>query len=662
MTLRTKLSLSIGIAIIFSVSLTIILTWQRVDTLTIESETSDYSSAVKNLENLLENSFLDYLMNKVQIVRLSKQKIRDLAADTRSDILSLEQVYPPSPERDRLVSLILKNHRDVTQQTFKNKFEEIFLVDEKELLKNGIPIIDVTPDSKNTKNESIKDILAELRSNGTFVLMGKKNSEEGYKLLYFLPVAFHDSSESEPKRILVSTLHMTSLFDSANKILDNHLDYARQTIGDAEFFDKSCIVIHDKDGKTLVRHGGSDKIENYLENLKAQSRSHTSLTEVVKTENGDYLCHCAWIKSFDWYFFAATPLSTLRKTSKELVSTIMFAGISILIMALITTTGILTRALMPLQYLRNWASKLASLDLSSQKNLLLMEKLPNANIPLNRNDEVGDLSVAFVSMSHELARNIRSTMQVMTKQKLVEGELAAARDIQIGILPSVTSIPSEPGFSIAAFLEPAREIGGDLYDCIPLAKGTKALVIGDVSGKGIPAALFMTMSVTLIRFALRSEMSPEIAMNHVNALLEEHNPGSMFVTLFLGIYTPTTGELIYVNGGHCFPIIMTPQGTVRTLKNISGPIVGAMPDLSYALYKDVLAPGEICFLYTDGLTEAMNKNKELYGEKRLIKCIASHPGASPQELQQAVFMDICDFRGTEPQSDDITMLTLLRAC
>ncbi|MBQ7607107.1 MAG: SpoIIE family protein phosphatase [Desulfovibrionaceae bacterium] len=657
MTLQTKLSLSISCAIALSVLFTVFLTWKRVNTLSIHTETSDFSSAAKTLEHILESSFFDYLIHKAQIVIETKKKIQRITMNTWRDIQSVERIYPPSEKRDELITSIIRDGYDHTDKTSAR----IFLTDEQTVLEKGIPDLQISPDTKNSKNETITSIIKSLKPNGKFFLIAASGEHDSYKFLYILPFTTQSNQiNKEPKRLLICAQRLVTLFDSANQLLEDHFKQARQTISNSLFFEKSHLVLYDNSDTPLAHQGEYNPIQNVFQELKIQARAQNSVTKIIDTEQGEFLCHCSWIRAFDWYFLAAAPLEILKKPSKELISTITFAGLSILIMAIITTASILTRALQPLQYLSHCARKLASLDLSSQSGLAQMDALPKEKLPLNRNDEVGDLSKAFATMSHELANNIRSTMQVMTKQKRVEGELAAARDIQVGILPSSEPIPSEPGFSIAAFLEPAREVGGDLYDCFPLAQGTKAIVMGDVSGKGIPASLFMTMSVTLIRYALRSEHSPELAMNQVNALLEEHNPGSMFVTLFMGIYTPSTGELIYANGGHCLPIIMGADGAIRKLTNLSGPIVGAMPSLNYQLYKDVLAPGELCFLYTDGLTEAMNDRKELYGEERLIACMAKHTGLSPKAFQEAIFEDICAFRGNEPPSDDITMLTVAR--
>ena len=144
-------------------------------------------------------------------------------------------------------------------------------------------------------------------------------------------------------------------------------------------------------------------------------------------------------------------------------------------------------------------------------------------------------------------------------------------------------------------------------------------------------------------------------------MLEAHNPGNMFVTLFLALYDPQSGELAYANGGHCLPLVVNDQDAPpRVLDKLSGPLVGVMPDVKYQAFSDRLAEGETCLLFTDGVTEAMNERKELYGEQRLMAFLTRHRNAPPKELLALIFNDLTRYRGNEPQSDDITMLAFCR--
>jgi sigma-B regulation protein RsbU (phosphoserine phosphatase) len=271
--------------------------------------------------------------------------------------------------------------------------------------------------------------------------------------------------------------------------------------------------------------------------------------------------------------------------------------------------------------------------------------------------------MAFSRMGRRLSANVRELMDATAVKERMLGELNAARNIQRSILPSPQGAPSCANFSVAAFLEPAKEVGGDLYDFFPLASGRQAVIIGDVSDKGVPAALFMSMTVTLIRSALMSGQNPAEAMTRVNELLSARNTANMFVTLFIGVYEPTSGRLEYANGGHCFPVICSrhpvpDSGTsaLRVLDRLSGPVVGALPDLGYTLLHERLEPGELCFLYTDGVSEAANEQEKFFGTARVMEVLLACGDAASESVLDAMYTAVIAFRGETPQSDDITML------
>jgi sigma-B regulation protein RsbU (phosphoserine phosphatase) len=208
-------------------------------------------------------------------------------------------------------------------------------------------------------------------------------------------------------------------------------------------------------------------------------------------------------------------------------------------------------------------------------------------------------------------------------------------------------------------LEPAREVGGDLYCFFTLQDGRHAFVIGDVSGKGVPAALFMAITVTLTRHALAVESDPGAAMSQINALLEAHNPQTMFVTLFLALYDPASGRLDYANGGHNLPLLVR-GGAVTRLEGLSGPLVGVIPGTEYQSFGTTLLEGDLCLLYTDGVTEAVNEAGEAYDERRLEGYLAAHGGEHPKELLNGIFSEVKSFRGMAAPFDDITMLAFAR--
>ena len=232
----------------------------------------------------------------------------------------------------------------------------------------------------------------------------------------------------------------------------------------------------------------------------------------------------------------------------------------------------------------------------------------------------------------------------------------------MGILPAPDSAPRLESYSAAAFLEPAKEVGGDLYDFFTAPDGRQVVVIGDVSDKGVSAALFMSMTVTLVRYAIADGLNCAEAMRRINERLAENNPSCMFVTLFIGLFDPTTGKLDYASGAHCPPFVVNPESSVsvRALTDTSGPLVGAMEGMEYELCHAVIEPGEYCLIYTDGVSEAMNESKELFTEDRIAEVLDGLREAEPDQVIAGVMKAVKMHRGEAAQSDDITMLCFKR--
>jgi sigma-B regulation protein RsbU (phosphoserine phosphatase) len=285
-----------------------------------------------------------------------------------------------------------------------------------------------------------------------------------------------------------------------------------------------------------------------------------------------------------------------------------------------------------------------------------------SGLPKNQHDEVGDLTRSFSVLMENLHHNILELMEASRAKEYMQGELAAARDIQLGILPPIALAPEKSNFSSSAFLDPAKEVGGDLYDFFQTQDGRYALVIGDVSGKGVPAALFMAITVTLVRSTLGSGLNPAAAMDKINGLLQAHNPSQMFVTLFLGLYTPENGHFEYANAGHNPPYTIQrgSKSACGSLEGLSGPMAGIFPGIKYELFCRDLQSDELCLLYTDGVTEAADTELKLYEEARLKQYLEGNRDKAPKDLIMHLYEDIKKFRGAAEPSDDITMLAFAR--
>ncbi|MDH3788296.1 MAG: SpoIIE family protein phosphatase [Xanthomonadales bacterium] len=236
----------------------------------------------------------------------------------------------------------------------------------------------------------------------------------------------------------------------------------------------------------------------------------------------------------------------------------------------------------------------------------------------------------------------------------MEEELNIGRDIQMSMLP--LEFPQRDEFSVHALLQPAREVGGDFYDFFFINEDELVLVVGDVSGKGVPAALFMAVTKSVIKTRAMDDPSPASIVTRVNDEMSQDNPSSMFVTLFIAICNIRTGECRFTNAGHNPPYIRRRDGKLEILSQRHGPIIGAMEDLAYKESSVDLGMGDQLFIFTDGVTEAMDKEDNLFSEKRLEDHLESSMGSSVEDLVSDTLLSVEKYADGAEQADDITML------
>ena len=657
MSIFAKLTLCVVFFIGFSILLTILSVRDQMNAFIVAQEREHFSLLGKAVEKNLETSFHGFLVDKVHLVLQTRRILRGMTENASLDLHLIEKSLPPSTDRDKLIQKLLDNnrhnpilHSEVTLLTTLGKLKTV-----------GIPEFNVIPSIRTAKDVPLSDIIQNIPPEGVFVLLAKSKRHVKQMLLFFLPYDGEKyDAKDDKQRILISGINLALIVQQAEKIWEERVDVSKYQFDQMKFYDQGVMFIIDKNYRPLLQKGDYSPIKSHIEKIVATTKIQNPSTSTIQTHQGDFLCHSIGINAYEATFIMAAPLAVLRAPSIELVRHLILISTALLILALILAAITLYYILAPLHRLRDCIGELAALNPASEDSLNNMEQMLQKRLNLVRNDELGDLARSFAAMGQKLASNIRISMDSLASKRRIEGELAAAREIQIGILPALDQDNIDANFAVGAFLEPAREVGGDLYDYFTLANEQKVLIMGDVSGKGAPAALFMTMCVTLIRYAMHSITDPAEVMTQINALLEENNQGNMFVTLFIALYDPHTGKISYANGGHCLPYIVSANGEIRTLENLSGPLVGALPDIEFVSYTDQLQSGESCFLYTDGLTEALNHDLELYGDERLAKCLKLNAGKLPKALHEAVFQDICNFRQTEPASDDITMLTFSR--
>jgi sigma-B regulation protein RsbU (phosphoserine phosphatase) len=249
----------------------------------------------------------------------------------------------------------------------------------------------------------------------------------------------------------------------------------------------------------------------------------------------------------------------------------------------------------------------------------------------------------------------------------LEDELDAARKLQLGMVPRAFPTPTADNpVDLYAMMEPAREVGGDLYDFFTTADGRLCFLVGDVSGKGMPAALFMARTKSLIRMATElmrgvhgGPAGPSEIIGRVNRELSENNDEMMFVTMFFGMLAPATGEIQFCNAGHNTPYRLK-GSELEPIDDAKGIVLGVRPDAVHAVGRLTLAAGETIYLFSDGVTEAANPASELFSEERLESVLRRLGGRTSADIVNAVAAEVKSFAGAAQPSDDITMLALRR--
>ncbi len=356
-------------------------------------------------------------------------------------------------------------------------------------------------------------------------------------------------------------------------------------------------------------------------------------------------------------------ISTRQLEEDELkLSIALIVVVAVLFTLCLSFLGnILERTIKPLQHLTAYARQLSTNHFTPRVDSAL------ARLAESSHDEVGKLADAFMHMERQLRAYIHELTETTRANERIQSELRIARDIQMSMLPHHNGAWRNEGrFAVAAALEPAREVGGDFYDYFMIDETHLGFAIGDVSGKGIPASLFMAVSKALVRAVTSwarafadNGMLPREVLERVNHELCRENDMLMFVTLFYGVLETQTGEVIYSSAGHNPPFVFSPHPRrVSLLQPSHSKPLGIKASSRYQTHALTLQAGEMLLLYTDGLTEARDANGQLYSEARLEKFLRQglHDGA--HALLQNTLAEIKSFAHDAPPHDDMTMLAL----
>ena len=394
---------------------------------------------------------------------------------------------------------------------------------------------------------------------------------------------------------------------------------------------------HTENVVKIMTKGG--RAEKYLYSYSKESGAHTTAAIDVKNSDGKIIAMLCVEK----------PMTRLEAARNTYVLHVILWTLTAIVLFIIVYSVILRRGIIkPIKTLTKEAERFAKTNLPSGEPINIRQK-----------DEVGILARAVEKMETDIARYTENLTVITAEKERVNTELSVATRIQANMLPSIfPAFPNRKEFDIFATMNPAKEVGGDFYDFFMVDERHLAIVMADVSGKGVPAALFMVIGKTLIKDHTWPGKDLGSVFDEVNELLCESNSEGLFITAFEGVLDLVSGEFRFVNAGHEIPYICKKNGKFEPYKIRAGFVLAGMEGMRYKCGEMQLEAGDKVFQYTDGITEAANVRMELYGMDRLTAVLGENSDLPPGELLPAVKRDIDNFVGEAPQFDDITMLCL----
>ncbi|MCR5566779.1 MAG: PP2C family protein-serine/threonine phosphatase [Clostridiales bacterium] len=344
-------------------------------------------------------------------------------------------------------------------------------------------------------------------------------------------------------------------------------------------------------------------------------------------------------------------MDVLATARQKYLNKIILALIVLVLLVILGQSAFLHRTLLqPLKQISDEAKRF------SKENVKAGKKLQET---IRNQDEIGHLAVSIDKMEDRIQNYIESITQITAEKERINTELALATRIQADMLPHVfPPFPDRNEFDLYASMDPAREVGGDFYDYFLVDDDHLCMYMADVSGKGVPAALFMMASMILMRNNARLGKSPEQILTDVNAAVCANNREEMFVTVWLCVLEISTGKLMAANAGHEYPALMRAGGEFELYKDKHGFVIGGMEGVRYKQYELQINPGDKLFLYTDGVPEATNAAKEMFGTERMIRALNEQKDKEPEEVLNGVRRAVDSFVKDAEQFDDLTMLCL----
>ena len=344
-------------------------------------------------------------------------------------------------------------------------------------------------------------------------------------------------------------------------------------------------------------------------------------------------------------------MDALSNMRQKFFNKILIALIILVIIVILGQSFFLHRTLLhPLKLISDEATRFSTENTVSEKKL---------GDSIRNKDEIGLLAASIDQMEEQVQAYIENITKITAEKERISTELSLATKIQAHMLPhTYPAFPERPEFDIYASMDPAKEVGGDFYDYFLIDDDHLCMVMADVSGKGIPAALFMMASKIILANHAKMGKTPAQILTDTNAAICANNKEEMFVTVWLGILEISTGKLTAANAGHEYPVVRIADGKFELLKDKHGFVIGGMDGIKYKEYEIMMQPGSKLFLYTDGVPEATDAAEELFGTERMLEALNVDTESAPEDVLKQVRACVDDFVKEAEQFDDLTMLCM----
>lgn len=650
------------VAVLLSLAATMMFVTQRTVTATIvASEHHAVGNVMALLRREIDTRWASLLSEKVEIVVNRKQQLRQVG----QTVLAMTSAYADLAHRGVVSEGAARGLARAWINRLNNSGHDILIYDSAfQVLASNRPALidlDLTP-------------LADIKGRAVAAAMRDESASQTQDFsLFRWPASGYRSGETRFAHfsyfpqwdwVLMVDDGMQAVLERAQSRREQMEQSLRETLSQLTLAQSGFVMILDEQGQPVVPAptrsasllSSADKATGKpLVELLHRKYNGTNVHSIpFSNDAGPWLIDVSYFAPLKWTLIGAVPHADLNAPAQELIRRQGFALALTLVLAFILAWLLSAKLARPLNQLARYALQLSKQDLARPQPVPEIIR----DLPDRYHDETGRLAAAFLHMTDRLVLNVRQLLEETTTRERYENELKIAREIQLGLLPTPLPHAIQDKLDLHALMVPAKQVGGDLYDYFVMPDGQLCVVIGDVSDKGIPAALFMAVTRTLIRTVAEDESDPALIVAKVNEKLAQNNPRLMFVTLLVATIDPLTRRLSWVNAGHPPPLLCASEDQVWALAGRSGPACGIQAGIPYRSFTATMHPGDLLLGYTDGVTEAMAPDASQYGEQRLQARIADALGSGCAAILEAILGDVQAFARDAEQSDDITLIAV----